>query len=225
MTEKLNVFEALSKVMGDVQSIGKNSRNPQQGFAFRGIDAVMDAVGPALRKHGVLCLPIVHKLDHESYETRSGTSMRNVTVQTEWVFYGPDGSSVSAATYGEASDAGDKAVTKAQSVAYRTVLLQALCIPTGDPDPDQYTHERAPQARRLPEQQPAPSIAADPAVIGVLKAAKTKLNSEQTATFIALWRDHELPAIENLTPIQAELAISLLEKVNGAQLPVEEPSE
>jgi hypothetical protein len=37
---------------------------------------------------------------------------------------------------GEAADAGDKATSKAHSVAYRTCLLQALSIPTHEPDPD-----------------------------------------------------------------------------------------
>jgi len=34
-------------------------------------------------------------------------------------------------------------VSKAHSVAYRTLLLQALCIPTDEPDPDAASHERA----------------------------------------------------------------------------------
>ena len=82
--EKPTVIEALSKVMGDVQAVGKESRNSQQGYAFRGVDAVMNAVGPALRRHGVVIdyhgsrrdlngaqvTWIIHKLaelpDHES---------------------------------------------------------------------------------------------------------------------------------------------------------------
>jgi hypothetical protein len=44
--------------------------------------------------------------------------------------------------YGEASDAGDKSTPKAMSVAYRTFLLQSLCLPTDEPDPDSETHDR-----------------------------------------------------------------------------------
>jgi hypothetical protein len=41
-------------------------------------------------------------------------------------------------------DSGDKATAKAMSVAYRTALLQVLCLPTDEPDPDSHTYERAP---------------------------------------------------------------------------------
>ena len=38
--EPLTISQALSAVMADVQKVGKDSRNQQQGFNFRGIDAV-----------------------------------------------------------------------------------------------------------------------------------------------------------------------------------------
>ncbi|NKU87713.1 hypothetical protein GS884_09095 [Rhodococcus hoagii] len=57
--------------------------------------------------------------------------------------FGPAGDSFSGSAYGEAADAGDKAVSKAQSVAYRTFLLQGLTVPTEERDPDADVHERA----------------------------------------------------------------------------------
>ena len=42
----------------------------------------------------------------------------------------------------EAWDSGDKAAPKAMSVAFRTALLQALALPTDDPDPDSQSYER-----------------------------------------------------------------------------------
>jgi hypothetical protein len=44
---------------------------------------------------------------------------------------------------GEAMDSGDKAVAKAMSVAFRIALLQALALPTDEPDPDSYSYERS----------------------------------------------------------------------------------
>lgn len=154
----MNIYAALSAVMGDVQGIGKKQRNQDQNFNFRGIDAVMNAVGPALREHGVIVVPLAEDIKSETYETKRGTAMRNVTVRIRWCFYGPDGSSIEAVSYGEAADSGDKAVSKAHSVAYRTVLLQALCIPTDEPDPDSSAHERA--ARPSEPAPPAPDTPA-----------------------------------------------------------------
>lgn len=140
--EKVSVHAAWSAVMGDVQSIGKNDRNEQQRFTFRGIDSVMSAVGPALRKHGVAVVPSVREMNTDTYTTKGGAVMRNATVLVAWTVYGPAGDSFEGSTYGEAADAGDKAVSKAHSVAYRTFLLQALCVPTNDPEPDAQVHER-----------------------------------------------------------------------------------
>jgi hypothetical protein len=144
-TRSPNVFEAFAAVMNEVQSIEKKDRNtaPGQGFLFRGIDAVMKAVGPALRQHGVFIIPTGTDLNSETYQTSKGTTMRNVTVTMGFRVYGPGGDYFDGVSFGEAADAGDKAVTKAQSVAYRTFLLQALTVPTGDPDPDASIHERA----------------------------------------------------------------------------------
>jgi len=141
--EKPSIVEALSAVMGDVQAVGKTGRNTQQGYNFRGIDAVVNAVGPALRAHGVVVVPIDSRYDAEHYDTKSGTSMRGITATVTFRFYGPAGDHIDAQVCGESSDAGDKAVPKAHSVAFRTMLLEALCIPTGEPDPDESSHERA----------------------------------------------------------------------------------
>ncbi|SIL73716.1 Bacteriophage protein [Mycobacteroides abscessus subsp. abscessus] len=138
------VFEAWSRVMEDVRSIAKESRNAQQGFNFRGIDAVMDAVGPSLRKHGVTVIPIAIEHEAERYETAKGGKMVNRLAKMQFTVFGPRGDHFGGVTYGEAADSGDKAMTKAESVALRTFLLQALMIPTGDPDPDAESHERAP---------------------------------------------------------------------------------
>lgn len=137
------VYEAFSTVMGQVQGIRKGDRNNQQGFNFRGIDAVLNAVGPALREHGVVIVPQARNIEAERYQTAKGGQMKNVTVEMQYTVYGPEGDSFDGSAFGEAADAGDKAVSKAQSVAYRTFLLQSLTVPTDEPDPDASSHERS----------------------------------------------------------------------------------
>ena len=141
----MEIFAALSAVMADVSSVSKDERNAGQGFNFRGIDAVVNAVGPALRKHGVIVVPRVQSCDYatiEIGEKRKATA--HVRVIVEYVFYAADGSSISCTTAGEAMDGGDKATAKAMSVAFRIALLQALALPTSEPDPDASSYERSP---------------------------------------------------------------------------------
>ncbi len=58
----VSVVEAWSAVMADCRKVGKDSKNTTPGatYMFRGIDAVMNAAGPAMRAHGVIVTP--HKV-------------------------------------------------------------------------------------------------------------------------------------------------------------------
>ena len=137
------VVQALSAVMADVQGIRKADRNEQQRFLFRGIDAVMNAVGPALRRHGVVIVPESVEAHYRDTQTTTGKAAREVTVIVTYRAYGPAGDSIPLQAPGEAMDSGDKGTAKAMSIAYRTLLLQALTIPTDEPEPDAQTYERA----------------------------------------------------------------------------------
>lgn len=178
--DKPTVVEALSAVMGDVQAVGKTGRNEAQKYNFRGVDAVVNAVGPALRTHGVVVVPIEASVIEERYTTKSGTAMKGVTATVTFRFYGPAGDHIDAQVCGESSDSGDKAVPKAHSVAYRTMLLQALCIPTDEPDPDEDSHERAASPQRAARRPAAPPPVAAPTPEGtkVISAAQlTRLHT------------------------------------------------
>lgn len=147
------VQAAWAAVMDDVRSLAKGDRNNQQNFSFRGVDAVMNAVGPALRKHGVSVVPTgISDVLASSYTTKSGTVMRDVFLVVSYAITGPEGDVIPGAAAGEASDAGDKATPKAMSVAYRTFLLQALTLPTDEPDPDAQTYERGAPAELSPQE-------------------------------------------------------------------------
>lgn len=141
----MTVHEAWSAVMDEVQAVSKKERNTQQNFNFRGIDAVVNAVGPALRKHKVIVIPerIVELAYRDVTVGKNETPMRECTIRTQWRAIGPEGDSFTFETAGEALDSGDKGTAKAQSVAQRISLLQALCIPTDDTDPDSHSYERS----------------------------------------------------------------------------------
>ena len=142
MADTPTVHQALNKVMGDVQAVKKDSKNQAQRFNFRGIDAVMNAVGPALRKHGVTILPEDVDVHRSNGTTANGKQTAEVVVKVTYRVYGPGGDSIHGKVAAEAMDFGDKAIAKAMSVAYRTFLLQALTIPTDEPDPDGESFER-----------------------------------------------------------------------------------
>lgn len=155
-----NVFQAVSDVMNDVREVRKTGRNSSQNFNFRGIDAVMNAVGPKLREHGVIVTPI--HADLTGVEVDAGRKKAKDTsgiVTYRW--FGPDGSYFDSQVYAEGRDYADKGGAKTMSVALRTCILQTLCLPTDDPDPDEDYIESSPAAAAVSQglgARPVPEI-------------------------------------------------------------------
>jgi hypothetical protein len=208
----LSVVQALAAASEDVRSVRKDSKNEAQRFNFRGIDAVMNACGPAFRKHGIICIPQTEDVVFEPMQLASGKTATRVVVKIRYVFYGPGGDSLEAVVYGESFDMGDKALAKAYSVAYRTCLLQTLTIPTDDPDPDAEVFEAAPKPQRKPAPKPAAKPTGEPvatrATVDELHARLASL-SEPLLEEYGNWRAQEgIPKLsESLTVAQAGAVI------------------
>lgn len=175
----MKAHEAIAAVMADVQAVAKTDRNSSQNFNFRGIDAVLNAVGPVLRTHGVVVLPDVISHEFDTVEVgQKRTSMGHVIVHVRYTFVGPEGDTISCSVMGEAMDSGDKAFPKAMSVAFRTALLQSLALPTDEPDPDASSYERS----------PAPGVATssaytDKELNDLLSRAEDLVDKDQVLTF------------------------------------------
>ena len=134
----------LSKVAAETGAVGKGERNPQGGYQFRGIDAVVNAASASFRRHQVIVVPEIVDFTYGAVEVgKNRTRMAHVTVKVRYTFSGPGGDSITAVVPGEAMDSGDKATAKAMSVALRIALLQSLMLPTDDPDPDADHYERS----------------------------------------------------------------------------------
>lgn len=151
------IYSALAAVMADCDHVAKRDVNTHQNFRFRGIDAVVNAVGPILRKHSVIVVPDLENVTYDTVATSTGKPATACRVVVSYAFYAGDGSSVTTRVAAEAWDSGDKAAPKAMSVAFRTALLQALALPTDDPDPDSQVYEREHAPRQERRQSSGPS--------------------------------------------------------------------
>jgi ERF superfamily protein len=150
------IFERISAVMEDVQAVKKTGTNTQQHYNFRGIDAVVNAVGPAFRKHKVVG-PVPHAttVSYRDVQTTTGKPSRECTVLVTYRFYGPKGDFMETEVPGESMDSGDKGTPKAMSVAERIALLQILCIPTDEIEADAQSYERAAAPPPAPAIEPS----------------------------------------------------------------------
>jgi ERF superfamily len=133
---------ALSK-----DGIGKDRQNVQQGYKFRGIDDVYNALAPLLAANGLCILPRVLSRECVERVSSKGGALFYVTVEVEFdLVSAEDQSKHTVRFYGEAMDSGDKATNKAMSAAYKYMAMEVFSIPTqGDNDADATTHEVAPK--------------------------------------------------------------------------------
>ncbi len=145
----MSVYKAIAAVQAELakEGISKSRNNAQQGYKFRGIDDVYNALAPILAKHGLCVLPRCKSREVVERVNSKGTALFYVTVEAEFDFVcAEDGSRHTVGPmYGEAMDSGDKATNKAMSAAYKYAAMQAFAIPTeGDNDADATTHEVQP---------------------------------------------------------------------------------
>lgn len=149
MADKKNIYETISAVMDEIGAIGKNKRNDQQGFMYRGVDDVMNALNPAFIKHKLFMVPEVIEQSRERRTTGKGGELIYSVCKVCYTFFAEDGSSVQAVVIGEGMDSGDKASNKAMAVAFKYACFQVFCIPTEEMtkadavpvDPDGEVHE------------------------------------------------------------------------------------
>jgi len=180
MENKLPIAQALSEVMKAVGAIAKKDKNTAQGFNFRGIDSVVNAVSPALQKFGVVVVPSVEEYDYQTVEIgRNRTAMGHVRVKVTYTFIGVNGDAIKATVVGEAMDSGDKATAKAMSVAFRTALLQSLSLPTDEVDPDAHSYERS----------SAEDVLAPEAVIAKINQSNTIESLSEVGQYITANKD------------------------------------
>lgn len=150
------IYGLIGKAMKQIGAIGKDSKNAQQGYKFRGIDAVYNALNPVMADLGLFVCPEI--LDHRREERISEKTYNGQTTQTllkysiltiKYTLYAPDGSSVSCTVVGEGMDSGDKASNKAMSVALKYACFQLFMIPTEElVDPDGESHEVTGKAQK-----------------------------------------------------------------------------
>lgn len=190
----MNIFESITSIMGELGAVAKTSKNQSQGFMYRGIDAVMNALNPLLAKYKVFVVPEVLEHAREERTNSSGKNVLYSIAKVKYTFYAEDGSNVSSVVVGEGCDFGDKSMNKALAIALKYCFFQTFCIPTEEMvDPDAECHEVA--AKKLTAAQ-AKGLAAEAETNGltieeVCKAYKvsaaTELTVEQMAQIRRNW--------------------------------------
>ena len=157
------IYGAINAAMADIGAIQKDKKNKSQGFMYRGVDDVMNALNPAFIEHKIFVATEVLDQRREERKTSNNGNLIYSICKVQFTFYSAeDGSSIKVITIGEGMDSGDKATNKAMSVAFKYAYFQLFCIPTEEMsdeqsdarpvDPDKESHTTKPPAGKSQKQ-------------------------------------------------------------------------
>lgn len=146
------IFEALVRIQSELGKIEKDGRGPssQGAYPFMRVDTIVARLGPLLSQHGVVVIgnqteaeqqtyrfPKVNMDQQPVFDGKPDAFQIITRLRYEFTFIASeDGSSVTAAAYGESADTGDKGLRRAATAAYKEVLLRVFTITSGEDDPD-----------------------------------------------------------------------------------------
>ena len=190
-----HIYKAINNIQASLakSGISKDRKNAQQGYAFRGIDDVYEALAPLLAENGVVVLPhYTERTCTERITAKGGVVFYAVVKGTFELVDSTDGSSTTCELYGEAMDSADKATNKAMSAAYKYMCLQTFCIPTeGDNDADATTYTVTPKpqpkktqiedmvADEIPFQRPATAHPDDWMTVAAFQSEMDRCNTTE----------------------------------------------
>jgi len=118
------IFEKLHLMGAEFGPIGKEGTNTFQGFKFRSVEQVKEALQPLLAKHGVVMLVQFGQLQMHNIEKGMAAS---VHVQLGFIDK-ESGTNAFHSCYGYAADSSDKCVGKAQTAAFKQAVSLGFCI-------------------------------------------------------------------------------------------------
>ena len=191
--------------MRDIGSVGKDQKNQAQGFKFRGIDQFVNALNPALIKHGVFIAPRCVSEQHELKEVTRGSGKqgvdKHVTILMEYDFFAEDGSKVTIGPIpAEGLDSGDKATNKALSGALKYALIQTFSVPTEDmAEADLESPEIGSKHSSLPNVEKF-LAKADSTSLKVNEPASEKAQATSAAASRGSFRKNAAPVANNNVP-------------------------
>lgn len=141
----MNVQQRIAAIIGDLPAIEKNDRGEGVSYKFRGIETLVGHLAGLLAKHGVVIAPSTTLIEINREVENSKGKMPGWTetiISVDWTIHGADGDTLTARTLGIGRDNSDKGSNKAQTQAYKYLLMELFAI--GDKEDDGDGHPPAP---------------------------------------------------------------------------------
>ena len=133
-TQHKSLGEAWCAAAAEIAAAGvaKSGVNREQNYYYRPIDRVLDVVGPALARHGIMVSPVFDEREARAAgKTAKGNDRTRVVLRCTCTFrhFADPHARHEVVSIGEAEDAADKATNKAMAMALKYALIAAFLIP------------------------------------------------------------------------------------------------
>lgn len=143
------IYACMEDCMRRIGAITKSSqmqattaKGQKIGYAYRSIDAVYNALQPAMIEAGITVVPQV--LDLQYIPKAQGEYNNIAIVKMSFRWCAADGSYTETVVFNQGMDSGDKAISKAMANAFKYACFMTYVIPTEEMDtydPDHYRPE------------------------------------------------------------------------------------
>lgn len=125
------IFPAMAAILAEFPSVGKDQKNPSQGYSYRGVDDALEAANRGFAKHKVFIQVLAPTVEFsDAGETKAGKSQVRCVYNAAVRFTHEDGSYVESSMVGEGIDTSDKALMKAQANAMKYLIWYTFVVPT-----------------------------------------------------------------------------------------------
>lgn len=144
------IYSCMESCMKKIGAITKDSKMDAQSkgqkiqYVYRSVDAVYNALQPAMIEAGITVSPQVLEYNRIPKDPNSGNYMNTAILKMSFRWTAADGSFAETIVVNEGQDSGDKAFSKAMANCFKYACFMAFCIPTQEMDtfdPDHYRPE------------------------------------------------------------------------------------
>lgn len=140
MSETMNLYQKISRVMKDIQYLQKDDKVSTGGnnsYKAMSEEKVTQVVRESLIANGLVILPVAQSHSRDELRDKEGVLKSYLSiVDTQYKIVDIDtGQYEMLASSGTGADTQDKGVGKAMTYSYKYLLLRTFAIPTGE-DPD-----------------------------------------------------------------------------------------
>lgn len=144
------IYSCMESCMRSIGAITKSSQMDAQSrgqrirYAYRSIDAVYNALQPAMIEAGITVTPQVLEWQRIEKNPDAQDYQNKVILKMSFRWTAADGSYVETIVVNEGQDSGDKAFSKAMANCFKYACFMAFVIPTEEMDtydPDHYRPE------------------------------------------------------------------------------------